>query len=205
MLGNDLRIMTPSALTIVNNPAIIALSQDPHGRSLHRVQRKVEGIPKDEYGMGETHVWSGKLENGDYAVILVNFGGEDLTMSISLDEIFVASGPHGSSPLAKTSWAVHDLWANRMDTKVAEEIIKTEDAGERAELFRKANWYNATEIPYKVGLEKGDKRLFGKKIATIEAHGVLGAKVKRHAAQVFRLRKLADSGEHLLETEKDEL
>ncbi len=40
-LGNDLRSMTPETLSILNNPAIIALSQDPKGRSVLRVQKQV--------------------------------------------------------------------------------------------------------------------------------------------------------------------
>ena len=39
-----------------------------------RVRRTVAGVAKDEWDVGETHVWSGYLQNGDEAVILLNAG-----------------------------------------------------------------------------------------------------------------------------------
>jgi alpha-galactosidase len=199
MLGNDLRIMTPSALTIVNNPAIIALSQDPLGRSIVRVRRDREGVPKDEYGAAEAHVWSGKLANGDQCVIFVNFGGKDLKMSASLAEIFVSSGPGGSAPQVKSAWDVHDLWADRMGEDTALEIMNAGNGEERERAFEKAGWYNATETPYSIGLEQGDPRLFGKKVFTVKAKGALTTNVPTHAARVYRLRKVTEK------TGRDEL
>jgi len=187
MLGNDLRIMSPSALSIVNNPAIIALSQDPHGRSAQRVSRNLN-VPKDEYGVGETHVWSGKLHNGDQVVIFLNAANEDLDMSAPLSEIFVSKGPGGSAPQVKQAWEVHDLWVNRMSDADAQSILKASDLQTRADIFEKLRWYNATEIPYEVGLEQGDERLFGQKVGVVEAHGAWSAKVSRHSAKVYRFR-----------------
>lgn len=110
MLGNDLRIMSLAALSIVNNPAVIVLSQDPHGRSAQRVMRNLD-VPKDAYGVGvdETHVWSGKLHNGDQDVIFLNAADGDLHMSAPLAEIFVSDGPGVPAPQVKQAWAVHDL------------------------------------------------------------------------------------------------
>lgn len=194
-LGNDLRDMPAKALTIINNPAIIALSQDPHGRSVTRVRRDTAGVAKDEWGMGETHVWAGQLQNGDQAVILLNFGGEDMEMSVSLAEIFIPYGPGGSAPHVKYDWAIHDLWANRMPEETAEALLAAKKAADREAILKKANWYNATEIPYAKGLAKGDERLFGEKIGVVEAGGRLKADVKSHAAQVFRLRRIAKEGD----------
>lgn len=194
-LGNDLRDMPAKALTIINNPAIIALSQDPHGRSVTRVRRDTEGVAKDEWGMGETHVWAGQLQNGDQAVILLNFGGEDREISVSLAEIFIPYGPGGSAPHVKYDWAIHDLWANRMPEETAEALLAAKKEADREAILKKANWYNATETPYAKGLAKGDERLFGEKIGVVEAGGVLKADVKSHAAQVFRLRRIAKEGD----------
>jgi alpha-galactosidase len=193
-LGNDLRSMPASALTIINNPAIIALSQDPHGRSVTRVRRDTK-VAKDQYGEGETQVWAGYLHNGDQAVILLNAAAEDLDMEIALSEIFTPFGPHGSAPHVNYDWAVHDLWADRMPEKTAEELLAAKSEVDRAAILKKANWYNATETPYEQGLHEGDVRLFGEKIGVVEAGGSLKAPVKSHAAKVFRLRRITKEGE----------
>jgi alpha-galactosidase len=194
-LGNDLRNMPASALTIINNPAIIALSQDPHGRSVTRVRRDTTGVAKDEWGMGETHVWAGHLANGDEAVILLNAGGADINMSVSLAEIFIPYGPGGSAPHNSYDWAIHDLWAHRMSAATAKELLEAKGGAERESILRKAEWYNATEIPYAKGLAQEDARLFGQKIGVVEAGGVLDAEVKSHAARVFRLRRVKKEGD----------
>ncbi|KAH7419388.1 glycoside hydrolase superfamily [Cadophora sp. MPI-SDFR-AT-0126] len=196
MLGNDLRIMSPSALSIVNNPAIIALSQDPHGRSATRVARNTS-VPKDEYGIGETHIWSGKLENGDQVVILLNAANEDLEMSASLKEIFTPSGPGGSAPQVKESWEVWDLWADRMSDADAQAILDADDQASKSEVLKKLNWYNASEVSYKEGLEKGDERLFGKKVGVVEPRGQWDVVVERHSAKVYRFRQVkGGEGDH---------
>jgi alpha-galactosidase len=209
-LGNDLRDMPASALTIINNPAIIALSQDPYGRSVTRVRRDTHGVAKDEWGVGETHVWGGHLQNGDEVVILLNAGGEDTEMSVTLAEIFIPFGPGGSAPHVKSDWAVHDLWAHRMSDSTAEALLAAKKDGEREAILREANWYNSTEIPYAQGLAQEDARLFGEKIGVVEAGGVLKADVKKHAARVFRLRRVKKEGEtfkgkSISREEKDEL
>jgi len=196
MLGNDLRIMSPQTLSIVNNPAIIALSQDPHGRSATRVARNTS-VPKDEYDIGETHIWSGKLENGDQVVILLNAANEDVEMSASLKEIFTPSGPGGSAPQVKESWEVFDLWADRMSDANAQAILDAEDQASRSEVLKKLNWYNASEVSYKEGLEKGDERLFGKKVGVVEPRGQWDVLVERHSAKVYRFRQVnGEAGDH---------
>jgi alpha-galactosidase len=195
LLGNDLRAMPAAALTIVNNPAILALNQDPHGRSITRVRRDLRDVPQDEWGMGETHVWSGLLHNGDQVVILLNAGGEDRDMHVSLAEIFLAFGPGGSAPHVRSAWDVYDLWAHRMAEATAEALLAATTHEERAAILKRANWYNATETPFEVGLRNNDPRLFGEKIGVVEAGGVLRAPVRRHAAKVFRLRRVVRPGE----------
>lgn len=195
-LGNDLRDMPASAFTIINNPAIIALSQDPHGRSVTRVRRDTEGVAKDEWGVGETHVWAGHLHNGDEVVILLNAGGKDMEMSVPLAEIFIPYGPGGSAPHVKYDWNIHDLWAHRMSEATAQEILSAKTTAAKQSVLTKANWYNATETPYATGLAQEDPRLFGEKIGVVKAGGVLKANVKSHAARVFRLRRVAKEGDN---------
>ena len=192
LIGNDLRILSASTLTILNNPAIIAISQDPMGRSAIRISRDLN-VAKDKYGVGETQIWSGHLYGGDQVVIFLNAADETMQMSTSLEDIFVAHGPGGSAPGIKETWEVYDLWANRMDEEVAQSIL---DAPTEAleKTLKKANWYNSTALSYKDGLKSGDARLLGKKISTIKPAGTLNATVPRHGAQVFRLRNAKRGG-----------
>ncbi|KAM0712301.1 hypothetical protein Q7P37_011396 [Cladosporium fusiforme] len=182
LLGNDLREMDASTLSIINNPAIIAISQDPRGKAVQRVSNN-QSVAKDGFGIGEAHIWSGPLANGDQVVIFLNAANEDLDMSASLAEIFVMDGPGGSAPQVQQKWAVNDLWQNRMDESDAQTVL-AEKPG------RISSWYNATEVPYAQGLAEEDSRLFGKHIGVVNAGGDLKAQVPRHAARVFRLRSV---------------
>jgi len=191
-MGNDLRILSASALTILNNPAVIAVSQDPEGRSVARVRREM-GVAKDKYGIGEIQVWSGPLYGGDQVVVLLNAASEDARISASLEEIFLHDGPEGSAPQVNEEWEVFDLWADRMDTAFAQKILKAPtDKLER--LFKEANWYNSTELSYKDGLKRQDARLMGKKVGNITPGGSLAAKVKRHSVEMYRLKSVAHGG-----------
>ena len=133
--------------------------------------------------------------NGDEAVILLNAGGKDIEMSVSLAEIFIPYGPGGSAPHVKYDWDIHDLWAHRMSEATAEELLAAKTTSEKQALLTKSNWYNATEVPYATGLAQGDARLFGEKIGVVRAGGILKADVKSHAARVFRLRRVAKEGD----------
>ena len=178
-MGNDLRTLSAPSLTILNNPAVIAISQDPEGRSVARVRRDLN-VAKDKYGVGEIQVWSGSLSGGDQVVLLLNAAGEDARISASLEEIFLHDGPEGSAPQVNEEWEVYDLWGNRMDDALAQKILDA-DEKEVEKLWKQANWYNATEVSYKDGLKKRDERLMGKKIGKIAPGGTLTAKVKRHS------------------------
>lgn len=189
LIGTDIRKLSSATLTILNNPAVIAISQDPLGRSIAQVRRDTDGLKKDKYGMGETQVWSGHLSGGDEVVVLFNAADEDVEMTASLEEIFYADGPEGSAEAVHKEWEVYDLWANRMDSATAQKIL---DAGETIEasekLFQGANWYNATALSYQDGLKANDPRLLGKFVGIIQPRGVLKFMVKRHSAEMFRLR-----------------
>jgi len=203
-MGNDLRELSPESLTILNNPAIIAISQDPLGSSAFLIRKDVN-VKKDKYGMGETHLWAGSLYGGDQLVVLFNAADEDVDMEASLEEIFYYQGPEGSAPHVQQSWDVYDLWANRMDLGTAQKIIDASADVEAARiLLQEANWYNVTELSYKDGLKAGDERLMGKKVETLKARSSLKRTVKRHSAEVFRLRNVGEKVKQYL-LAKDEL
>jgi alpha-galactosidase len=203
-LGHDLRVTDATTLTIVNNPAILALSQDPLAKPALRVQRDVN-VPKDKYGIGETHVWSGHLTHGDQLVIILNMANEKQIISVSLEEIFVRDGAGGIAPQNNQDWDVYDLWAGRMSDKDAESILGAAGQSAREQLFQQLNWYNSTELPYSEGIRQRDPRLMGKRVTTVPAQGILQAEVSRHAAQVFRLRSVGDTSAKRRVAIKDEL
>jgi alpha-galactosidase len=188
LMGHDLRTMSAKTLTILNNPAIIAISQDPLGLAVNLVRRDTN-VKKDKYGMGETHLWTGQLANGDQVVILFNAADQDIQMSASLEEIFYYEGPEGSAPQVNQIWDVYDLWAGRMDIETAQRILDADDdLPAREQLLKEAHWYNSSAMSYQEGLKAGDARLLGKKSSSIAPGGALSVLVKRHSAEVFRLR-----------------
>ncbi|KAL3417557.1 glycoside hydrolase family 27 protein [Phlyctema vagabunda] len=203
LMGNDLRTLSASALTILNNPAVIAINQDPEGRSAARVRRDFD-VKKDKYGIGEVQIWSGPLSGGDQVVLFLNAADENLEIESSLAEIFVHDGAEGSAPQTKEPWDVYDLWANRMDEKTAQKLLDAPKEKFEA-IFNHVNWYNSTAVPYKEGLKNGDERLYGKKVRKIDANGVLSAKVKRHAVKLFRLKSTKGGGKRYSVYVKEEL
>jgi len=202
LIGADLRKLDAKTLTILNNPAVIALNQDPLGRAIKRISRD-ENVKKDKWGVGETQIWSGSLYRGDQAVLFLNAADEDLEMSAALEEIFVFDGPGGTAPQTKLSWDVYDLWANRMDEATADRVLGS-SGGDPSSVFGMADWYNATEKSYREGLDSADKRLLGKKIGNIKPGNNLTARVPRHAAKIFRLRS-PSGGSKRYSMYKDEL
>lgn len=204
LISTDLREVTSPALTILNNPAVIAINQDPLGRSAVQIRRDLN-VKKDQYGMGEAQVWSGQLAGGDQVVIFLNAADEDLNMEASLAEIFYHEGPNGHAPQVKEKWTVYDLWANRMDNNVAQQILDAPTLAAANELLHGLEWYNSTEIPYKQGLADKNSRLFGKWIGTISPKGSLKSIVRRHSAEMFRL--VSENGTQLkrYNNVKDEL
>ncbi|KAH9213580.1 alpha-galactosidase [Leptodontidium sp. 2 PMI_412] len=184
LMGNDLRTLSSSALTILNNPAVIAINQDPLAKSAIRIFRSTS-VAKDGYGQGEIQIWSGKLFGGDQVVGFLNAANEDMKMSASLKEIFLREA--GKAPQVEEKWDVHDLWANRMDDEDARKILDASPEF-RLRMFADLDWYNSTEIPYELGIMNGDPRLLGKKIGTVAPHRTLTTVVKKHSIEIFRLR-----------------
>jgi alpha-galactosidase len=207
LLGNDLRSMTASSLAIVNNPAIIALSQDPRGRAVQRIQRNLD-VPVDRHGVGEAHVWSGPLANGDQVVIFLNAADADLDMAATLEDIFIMDGV-GTAPQIQQDWAINDLWGtsgSRMSTSAAQSLLDAQGADARRHFLQKTvDWYNATEVPYAEGLNRRDPRLFGERIGTVEAGGEIKVRVPRHSAKVYRLQSISGQDSTRKSLLRDEL
>jgi alpha-galactosidase len=202
LIGADLRTLSPSALTILNNPAVIAINQDPLAKSAIRISRNTK-VAKDEYEMGETQIWSGKLWGGDQVVAFLNAADEDVEMKATLKEIFIREA--GKAPQVEETWDIYDLWAGRMKEEVAKKVLDSE-GGAQAKILKDVGWYNATEVSYEAGIKSGDPRILGTKISSVKPHGVLKTKVKKHSVEVFRLRSPSKetSRENVLEDKIDE-
>ncbi|ETI28250.1 hypothetical protein G647_00699 [Cladophialophora carrionii CBS 160.54] len=197
LIGTDIRRLSAKTLTLLNNPAVIAVNQDPLGRSVAQISRDQQ-VKKDKYGQGETQIWSGPLWRHDQLVIFLNAADEDLEMTTTLNDIFIHEGPEGSAPQSRDEFDVYDLWADRMQHHTAEQIL----AGKHQD---KTSWYNSTQTPYKEGLAKADPRLLGKRVGSIgPKHDVLRATAPRHGVRMFRLRSLTSGSQRYAMT-KDEL
>jgi alpha-galactosidase len=187
---------------------LIAINQDPRGRAVQRVRRNFN-VPKDEWGVGETHIWSGPLANGDQILIFLNVANEDLDMGATLEEIFLTNGVGGTAPQNKQDWAVHDLWGNTgaaMSNEDAQAILDADSASARTQKLQKLGWYNSTETSYAEGLKREDPRLFGERVGLVKSGGRLDVHVPRHATKAYRLRSVSgEKAKQKSHLKKDEL
>jgi alpha-galactosidase len=93
MAGNDIRNMTPEIHEILTNKEIIAIDQDPLGQQGRRVWKD-----------GDLEVWAKPLQDGGRAVLLLNRGSSQQTVTANWEQI----GYPGH-----LSAAVRDLWAHK--------------------------------------------------------------------------------------------
>lgn len=179
VIGANLNTLDAKSFSIYVNPAIIAVNQDAAGTPVMRVWRYYVS-DTDEYGQGEIQLWSGPLDNGDQIVALLNAGSKPRPMNATLEDIFIDFGA-GSEKLS-SSWAIYDLWANRLDEETAKDIINGNSTAA-------GKLYNATELPYAEGIAKNDTRLFGTKVGTVKPFGSIETVVPPHGVAFYRLRQ----------------
>jgi len=187
IMGNNLNAISAQSLSILMNPAVIAINQDPAGSAGQRVWQYP--VDADVNGRGEISMWTGSLSNGDQVVALLNAGNSSRMMNATLADIFI----DGGSAYSSKAWDVYDLWANRMSNATAQAIMNgTSVTGSTLNgtqsLGNSTGFYNATEMSYAKGLAANDTRLFGSKIMTVQAQGTLSAQIPRHGIGFYRLR-----------------
>ncbi|KAI6716367.1 alpha-galactosidase [Diplocarpon mali] len=199
IMGNDIRIIAPSDLSILSNAAVIAVNQDPRGSSASRRWMRVPGS-KDPYSGPALQLWTGSLQSTiggdqeDVLVLLVNGLDETTTVNASLAEIFADSGPAGKAPQVQMSWEVRDLWANRMSNETAAAIISASSATSNATTGFNATTvggdtrYNATATSYKQGLANKNELLLGNVTTTVQPSGTISASIAPHGVAMYRLR-----------------
>ena len=91
--GNDLRNMSPDVKEILTNKEVIAVDQDALGRQGRRVWKN-----------GDLEVWAKQLQDGSRAVVLLNRGASQQTVTATWEQI--------GYPDHLTA-SVRDLWAHK--------------------------------------------------------------------------------------------
>ena len=194
IIGTNIPAMSPQALSIYSNPAVIAINQDPAGSQPKRNWRYYVN-DTDQYGQGEIQLWTGSLANGDYVVCLLNAGSSPRSMNATLVDVFFdesSAGSVGPAPQLMQQWDVYDLWANRMPNETAMGILSNNSTiGSNYTVSISMNSttrYNATEMSYAKGLAMNATALFGSKVGSVPPMGTLTAEVAGHGVGLFRLR-----------------
>ena len=202
-MGTDITSLIPQTLSILSNPAIIALNQDPLGMPAFRVWQKPiaqenQTYSVDAYTQGTTQFWTCQLNGGDYAVAFVNGGASDTVLTATIDDVFVdlvTTGNNHPVPQVAQTWDVYDLWANRMSNVTAQAIISgnfTQSTNVTSEANSTSTMpvqtYNSTAMSYADGLKANETALLGVKTATLSPGGMLTASVRSHGIVVYRLR-----------------
>lgn len=91
--GNDLRNMPPDVKEILTNKEVIAVDQDALGRQGRRVWKD-----------GDLEVWAKQLQDGSRAVVLLNRGASQQTVTATWEQIGYPD---------HLSASVRDLWAHK--------------------------------------------------------------------------------------------
>lgn len=185
LMTNVMTKIDGPTLSILQNTAVLAVSQDPQGSSAVRIWRYYV----DD---GEIQMYSGPLSGGDQLVLLLNGGSKARDMNATLDDIFWENGPRGTASQAKSSWDVYDLWAGRMSNDTANAIIKD---GENATRPINMTAEGGASKVYSQAPLPTSKALMGSKVSTVKPGGRVTAHVQAHGVAMLRLRKLKSNDE----------
>jgi alpha-galactosidase len=186
LMTNLMKEIDAKTLSILQHPAILAVSQDPLGSAAVRRSREhVDDVNK--FGKGEIQMFTGPLTGGDQLVLFLNAATSQRTMSATLEDVFWDSGPSGTADQIHQAWDVYDLWGSRLDDKTANEIID----GSIAPIG--PDGFNITDLggPKKVFSQtppRTSKALMGTFVETVKAEGTVSAEVEPHGVAVLRLR-----------------
>ncbi|KAJ5166179.1 Alpha-galactosidase [Penicillium canariense] len=185
LMTNVMTKIDPSTLSILQNTAVLAVSQDPKGSSAVRIWRYFV----DD---GEIQMYSGPLSGGDQVVLLLNGGSTARDMNATLADIFWADGPEGTAAQAQSSWDVYDLWAGRMSNATANAIIQTGENATRP--INMTSQGGADKVYSQVPLPNS-KALMGSKVGSVKNGGSVTAHVRPHGVAMLRLRELKSNDE----------
>ena len=197
IMGTDLRALDSQALSILNNPAVIAINQDPLGSpAARRWALPVPGGNERE----EFQLWSGKLTSttgglyNDMVVFLINGGNSNATMKATLVDIFDDLTYSAKKVQVALNWEVRDLWAGRMNTETAASIISGTATSNNNVTSGGEEWYNMTQTSYAQSLAAADTRVLGIIDDSVLVNEILTTPVEAHGVAMFRLRYTGDFG-----------
>lgn len=94
MAGNDVRSMSPEIIDILTNKDVIAVNQDPKGTAGWRF-----GVVP-----GHSQTWIKPLENGDWAICILNTQDTEQTIHVEW---------HRMERAIQGTFKIKDLWANK--------------------------------------------------------------------------------------------
>lgn len=184
-MSNPLTTVTPQTLSILQNPAVLAVSQDPAASPAIRRWRHYLDHDIDPYGKkGEIQLYSSPLSGGDQVVLFLNAGSTTRAMNASLAEIFWDEGASGTAEQVKASWDVYDLWKGRMGNSTSAGVINGNGTSPYNLTARGGAQKVYSEVP-----ASGDKTLMGTKVGSVQPRGTVSAMVRPHGVAMFRLRK----------------
>jgi alpha-galactosidase len=97
MLGSDPRALSPTSISMLENPWVIAIDQDPLGAQARLLSQS-----------GSSQVWVKPLADGSRAVALFNRGTSPAQITTTASAVGLPGAPH---------YIIQDLWANQTTTK----------------------------------------------------------------------------------------
>ena len=186
MMTNVMKEIDARTLSILQHPAVLAVSQDPLGSSAIRRSREyVDDV--NRFGKGEIQMYTGPLTGDDQLVLFLNAATSPRTMSASLEDIFWDSGPSGTADQIHQAWDVYDLWANRLDDEIANGIIDGSIAPVGPDGFNITAEGGPKEV-FSQPPPRTSKALMGSFVETVKAEGSVAAEVEPHGVVMLRLR-----------------
>lgn len=183
LMTNVMSSIDAATLSILQNPAVLAVSQDPVTSSAVRIWRK-------HTSDGEIQLYSGSLSGGDQVVLLLNGGTKACDMTATLTDIFWEDGASGTASQAHVAWDVYDLWADRMSEPTANGVIQ----GNGSHPFNMTAMGGAEHVYNQVPLP-ATKALMGSKVGSVMPGGSVKAHVQPHGVAMLRLRECASKKE----------
>ncbi|KAK2789845.1 hypothetical protein FQN53_001208 [Emmonsiellopsis sp. PD_33] len=181
------------SVSILQNIAVVAVSQDAEGASATRKWRHFVN-DTNEFGKGEISMFSGGLSGGDQVVLLLNAATSDRQMDASLVDIFWDNGPSGTAKQIQQTWDIYDLWANRMDDETANSIING-NTPEKLIAERNLTALGGAKNVFAKVPDSNSELLMGLKVGSVGPGGTVSAFVKAHGAAMFRLRQRGSHNE----------
>ena len=193
IMTNVLAKIDAHTLSILQNTAVLAVSQDSAGSSATRRWRYFVD-DTDIFGQGEIQLFTGPLSGGDQLVLFLNAGAKDREMNATLKEIFWESGVGGTAPQFQEAWDIYDLWANRMSNARAAGII----AGNATIPFNMTAHGGSPREIYAQTPPSNSTALMGTHVGAVKPGGKVTVHAKAHGVVMLRLRQRVDG-------KKDEL